>query len=52
MVRIIPYAAIQFTAHEQWRRVLQVDKDGTYVDNYFCIYNYTNKMNLFYFSLQ
>lgn len=29
MARIIPYAAIQFTAHEQWRKVLQVDKDGT-----------------------
>lgn len=27
MVRIIPYASIQFTAHEQWRKVLRVDKD-------------------------
>ena len=29
MARIVPYAAIQFTAHEQWRKILQVDKDGT-----------------------
>lgn len=26
MARIVPYAAIQFTAHEQWRKVLQVDQ--------------------------
>lgn len=25
MARIIPYSAIQFTAHEQWRKLLQVD---------------------------
>ncbi|KAM7360725.1 dephosphocoenzyme A carrier isoform 2-T2 [Cochliomyia hominivorax] len=29
MARIVPYAAIQFTAHEQWRKILNVDKDGT-----------------------
>ncbi|XP_055903852.1 mitochondrial coenzyme A transporter SLC25A42 [Eupeodes corollae] len=29
MARIVPYAAIQFTAHEQWRKILRVDEDGT-----------------------
>ncbi|KAJ8920972.1 hypothetical protein NQ315_015766 [Exocentrus adspersus] len=29
MARIVPHAAIQFTAHEQWKRVLKVDQDGT-----------------------
>lgn len=27
MARIIPYSAIQFTAHEQWRKLLQVDRN-------------------------
>ncbi|XP_017772137.1 PREDICTED: mitochondrial coenzyme A transporter SLC25A42-like [Nicrophorus vespilloides] len=25
MARIVPHAAIQFTAHEQWKRILQID---------------------------
>lgn len=28
MARIVPHAAIQFTAHEQWKRVLRVDQSG------------------------
>jgi solute carrier family 25 protein 42 len=25
MIRIIPYSAVQFTAHEQWKRILSVN---------------------------
>ncbi|CAH1960131.1 unnamed protein product [Acanthoscelides obtectus] len=28
MARIVPHAAIQFTAHEQWKKVLRVDQGG------------------------
>lgn len=28
MARVVPYAAVQFTAHEQWKKLLQVDRPG------------------------
>lgn len=28
MIRVMPSASINFTAHEQWKRVLRVDTDN------------------------
>lgn len=30
MVRIVPYSAVQFTAHEQWKRILSVNGTERY----------------------
>lgn len=30
MVRIVPYSAVQFAAHEQWKRILNVKGAGRY----------------------
>lgn len=44
MARIVPYAAIQFTAHEQWKRVLNVSPklvNDTYIYSFSLnIYSY------------
>lgn len=31
MIRIVPYSAVQFTAHEQWKRILQVNGSERYL---------------------
>ncbi|XP_052868822.1 mitochondrial coenzyme A transporter SLC25A42 [Anopheles cruzii] len=32
MARIVPYSAIQFTVHEQWKKLLQVDLHSEYTE--------------------
>ncbi|KAL7646204.1 UNVERIFIED_CONTAM: hypothetical protein RMT77_003105 [Armadillidium vulgare] len=34
MARIIPYAAVQFTAHDQWKKVLKIDQPNTKTPSY------------------
>lgn len=34
MVRIIPYAAIQFTAHEQWKRIFKINHADGWESNF------------------
>lgn len=34
MVRIVPYSAIQFASHEQWKQLLNINGKETYVINY------------------
>lgn len=31
MIRIVPYSAVQFTAHEQWKRILKVNGSERYL---------------------
>ena len=31
MVRIVPYSAVQFTAHEQWKRILNINGTERYI---------------------
>lgn len=33
MIRIVPYSAVQFTAHEQWKRILSVNGAERYGEN-------------------
>lgn len=41
MIRIVPYSAVQFTAHEQWKRILRMNGAERYEKSVY--YKYSSK---------